>query len=195
MSHYFSEKQDSELKIRKISVVIRNKEYEFFTGNGVFSSLKVDLGTKVFANYMEIKEKDRVLDFGCGIGVIGKIAKEFTKNEVVLVDINERALSLARMNLKGLSKVVIKKSDVFNSLQNEKFDVILLNPPQSAGRKLCLRMIAESLEHLNNGGNIQIVARHNIGGSYFEKYMKEVFGNVNTLKRKSGYRVYKSEKN
>ncbi|MBS3162315.1 class I SAM-dependent methyltransferase [Candidatus Woesearchaeota archaeon] len=195
MPHYFSEKQDSELEVKKVQVIIRNKEYEFFTGNGVFSSRKIDNGTKVLANYMQVKEKDRVLDFGCGIGVIGRIAKEFTKNEVVFVDVNERALELVRMNLKGFQKFVIKKSDVFNSLQDEKFDVILLNPPQSAGRKLCLRMIAESLEHLNPSGSLQIVARHNIGGSYFEKYMKEVFGNVSVLARKGGYRVYKSEKN
>jgi 16S rRNA (guanine1207-N2)-methyltransferase len=141
---------------------------------------------------MFIKENDRVLDLGCGIGVIGKIAKELTQKEVVLVDVNERALMLAKMNLKGLNNIVIKKSDVFGALQGEKFDVILLNPPQSAGRKLCLRMIAESLEHLNKGGSLQLVARHNIGGSYFENYMKEVFGNVSTLAKKGGFRVYKS---
>jgi 16S rRNA (guanine1207-N2)-methyltransferase len=192
MGHYFSEKQDSELKIKKVNVIIRNKEYEFFTANGVFSSERVDLGTRVLGNYMIIKENDRVLDLGCGIGVIGKIAKELTQKEVVLVDVNERALMLAKMNLKGLNNIVIKKSDVFGALQGEKFDVILLNPPQSAGRKLCLRMIAESLEHLNKGGSLQLVARHNIGGSYFENYMKEVFGNVSTLAKKGGFRVYKS---
>jgi 16S rRNA (guanine1207-N2)-methyltransferase len=192
MGHYFSEKQDSELKIKKVNVIIRNKEYEFFTANGVFSSERVDLGTRVLGNYMFIKENDRVLDLGCGIGVIGKIAKELTQKEVVLVDVNERALMLAKMNLKGLNNIVIKKSDVFGALQGEKFDVILLNPPQSAGRKLCLRMIAESLEHLNKGGSLQLVARHNIGGSYFENYLKEVFGNVSTLAKKGGFRVYKS---
>jgi 16S rRNA (guanine1207-N2)-methyltransferase len=192
MGHYFSEKQDSELKIKKVNVIIRNKEFEFFTANGVFSSERVDLGTRVLGNYMIIKENDRVLDLGCGIGVIGKIAKELTQKEVVLVDVNERALMLAKMNLKGLNNIVIKKSDVFGALQGEKFDVILLNPPQSAGRKLCLRMIAESLEHLNKGGSLQLVARHNIGGSYFENYMKEVFGNVSTLAKKGGFRVYKS---
>lgn len=190
MEHYFSEKQDSELKINKIQEVLRKKEYEFFTGNGVFSARRVDLGTRVLVNYMDVKENDRVLDLGCGIGVVGRVARDLTKNEIVLVDVNERALMLAKMNLKGFNKIVVKKSDVYESLRGEKFDVILLNPPQTAGRKLCLRMIAESLEHLNNGGSLQVVARHNIGGSYFEKFMKEVYGNVKTLARKGGYHVY-----
>jgi len=73
-----------------------------------------------------------------------------------------------------------------------KFDVILLNPPQTAGRKLCFRMIEESRKYLKKGGSLQLVARHNKGGRVLSEKMEEVFGNLETIARKGGYRVYVS---
>ena len=75
----------------------------------------------------------------------------------------------------------------------EKFDVILLNPPQTAGKKICFRMIEESKEHLNKGGSLQLVARHQKGGRSLQAKMEEVFGNVKVIARGSGYRIYYSE--
>src|SRR3989338_634412 len=156
MSHYYSPQQDSILQLKKIEAVLRGKKFSFFTGSGVFSKDKVDFGTAVLAEYMQVSENDRVLDLGCGIGVIGKVASTLTKKEVILVD------------------------------------VIVFNPPQSAGKKLCMQMIYDAKEHLSFHGSLQVVARHNKGGETFSKYMQEVYGNVETLCRKGGYRVYKS---
>ncbi|MDP3728173.1 MAG: methyltransferase [bacterium] len=192
MSHYYSAKQESPLQLKKIEAVLRGKRFSFFTGSGVFSKDKIDYGTAVLAEYMHVSEKDRVLDLGCGIGIIGKIAATLTKKEVVLVDVNARAVELAKRNTKGIDTVKVFVSDAYEKLHGEKFDVILFNPPQSAGKKLCLQMIADAKEHLNIGGNIQIVARHNKGGETFSKYMQEIYGNVETLCKKGGYRVYKS---
>ena len=73
------------------------------------------------------------------------------------------------------------------------FDTILLNPPQSAGKDLCIKMIEQSKEHLEKHGLFQMVARHNIGGRELEKHMAKVFGNVKEIAKKSGYRIYVSE--
>ncbi len=192
MSHYFSQKQESPLELKKVDVVLRGKDFSFFSGNGVFSKDKIDFGTVVLANYMQIGEKERVLDLGCGIGVVGRVALTITKGEVVFVDTNLRALQLTKKNVKGFVNTKVFFSDVYEKLKGEKFDVILLNPPQTAGKKVCFKMIEDAKEHLLTSGSLQVVARHNKGGEVLNGHMKEVFGNMETLAKKGGYRVYKS---
>ncbi len=192
MSHYYSEQQESPLHLHRIYAVIRGRKFSFFSGSGVFSKDKVDFGTAVLAEYMQIGKEDTVLDLGCGIGVIGKVASTLTPKDITLVDINARAVQLAKKNIEGLKHVHVLQSNAFEQLSGKIFHVILLNPPQSAGRKICFQMIEEAKEHLHKGGSLQLVARHNKGGEVLSMHMKESFGNVETLCRKGGYRVYKS---
>jgi 16S rRNA G1207 methylase RsmC len=194
--HYFTEKPTSELRLRKISVFVKGINLYLNTAAGVFSPDYIDNGTKLLIENAIIKDSWKILDLGCGYGVVGiALKKLFPKADFVLSDINERALKLAKMNSK-LNKTEIKiiKSNSFDSIK-ENFDSVLLNPPQTAGKDICFEMIENSFEHLNIKGLLQIVARHNKGGSTFEKKMKEVFGNVKEISKKSGYRIYVSEKN
>ncbi|MDO8661158.1 MAG: methyltransferase, partial [Candidatus Woesearchaeota archaeon] len=137
----------------------------------------------------------RVLDLGCGYGPVGiALVKAHPDLLVVMSDVNARAVKLARKN-SAQNKVEIKHitSDGFAHII-EQFNTILLNPPQTAGKKVCERLIAESKEHLVSGGLLQIVARHNKGGAQLEKFMKELFGNSNQVAKQSGFRVYVSRK-
>lgn len=190
--HYFSENQTTKFNIKTINETINNKEYTFFTAPGVFSAKKIDKGTRLLVEAMQIKPNDRVLDLGCGIGVIGKIAAEQTKNEVMLTDINQRACKLAKMNTNDLLNTKIIHSNAFEYLDGELFDVILLNPPQTAGKKICFDMIENSKKHLNKEGTLQLVARHNKGGETLSEKMRETFGNMETTAKQGGYRVYLS---
>jgi 16S rRNA G1207 methylase RsmC len=79
-------------------------------------------------------------------------------------------------------------------LKNKRFDVILTNPPFSAGKKVCIEMIKQSHEHLNKNGLFQLIAPHNKGGESLKKIMLAVFNNVGELEKKRGYRVYISMK-
>jgi len=66
--------------------------------------------------------------------------------------------------------------------------------PQRAGRKACNRMIELAKEHLKTDGTFWLVGRHKFGGKMFEQKMEEVFGNVETVERESGFRIYRSRK-
>jgi len=55
-------------------------------------------------------------------------------------------------------------------------------------------MIEQGKEHLKTNGSFWLVARHQKGGKMLEKKMEEVYGNVETVERQSGFRVYKSIK-
>jgi 16S rRNA (guanine1207-N2)-methyltransferase len=193
MNHYYSEKQTSEFKLSKINDIVRKIDIELFTAPGVFSTKKIDYGTRLLAEKMIIADNDKVLDFGCGLGIIGIIAAHLTKNKVVLIDVNTRACKLAKMNTKSLKNIEVFKSNFYENLNDRKFNVIVLNPPHTAGKDICFQMIEESKEHLEKNGSLQIVARHNKGGKVLSEKMEAVFGNIDTITKKGGYRVYLSK--
>tara|TARA_Y100000310_G_C20654610_1_gene801338 strand:- start:803 stop:1381 length:579 start_codon:yes stop_codon:yes gene_type:complete len=190
MEHYFSSKQDSSAKIKEVFLRVKGEEFNFYLVSGTFSSKKIDKGTFVLAENMLVKSSWDVLDLGCGVGVLGVVAGKFCK--VWLSDPNERAIEFAKENLKRnkvKGKVKVGSGYVFN----KKFDSILLNPPQTAGKKICFELVEESKENLKKKGVLQVVVRRNKGGRGFEEKMKEVFGNVQVIAKKSGYWVYISK--
>lgn len=195
MAHYFSQKQNSPLNPFPIKIKLKNFEFELMSASGVFSKKKIDKGTKLLIENAVIKKNQTVLDIGCGIGVVGiSILKMYDVN-VLMTDINERAVMMAKHNIKSkkLSNINAKKSDLYKNI-DKKFDVILSNPPQTAGKEVCFNIIKGAGEYLNDGGLFQLVARHKKGGAVLEKKMKEVFGNTAQIAKGSGYRVYLSEK-
>ncbi len=166
-----------------------------FSGSGVFSKKKIDKGTALLLKKPIIKNEQKILDLGCGIGIVGiYIKKVFPKTNIFLSDINQRAIYLSKKNLElNKLKGKVVNSDGFEKI-DELFDVILFNPPQLAGKDVCFRLIKESFEHLNKDGFLELVARHNKGGKSLSAKMNGVFGNVKDLVKGSGYRVYFSQK-
>jgi 16S rRNA G1207 methylase RsmC len=195
MKHYYSEHQDSGLKLYDLDVRLRGMEFTVASASGVFSSRKVDKGTELLVDRSILKEGWKVLDLGCGCGVVGiTTAKAYPGTEVVMSDINRRAIKVSEMNIKnlGIENAETVQSDTYENISG-RFDTILLNPPQSAGKKLCFGMIEGAKEHLKRGGLLQLVARHNKGGKALSEKMEEVFGNVKDVAKKGGFRVYVSE--
>lgn len=196
MEHYFSEHQKSPFTLRQIWYTINNIQFEFKTAPGVFSYKQIDKGSELLLKKAIIQNGWRILDLGCGYGFIGVVlAKLFPQSYVVMTDINRRSCKLARMNIK-LNTIVnaeVKHSDLFSAI-HEKFDAILVNPPQTAGKQLCFKIIEESPKYLKTDGLLQLVARHNTGGSQLQKKMHEVFANVKDIAKKGGFRVYVSKK-
>jgi 16S rRNA (guanine1207-N2)-methyltransferase len=193
MSHYYEKEQDSELVIHEYTARLRGHSLTLESASGIFSAKELDKGTSVLIEHCEMQDNRSVLDLGCGNGAVGiAIKKAFPGITLTMSDINERAARIAKSNARRLhvdAKVI--RSDKFEKIA-EKFDIILLNPPQSAGKDVCFAMISEAKEHLNDKGLLQVVARHNKGGRMLSGYMESVYGNVRDIARKGGYRVYVS---
>ena len=195
MEHYYSSQQKSPLKIKKINQKLRNQEFDFCTSSGIFSKEKIDKGTLILAENMIINKNAKVLDIGCGIGILGIAAAKLFNADAVMSDINKRAVMLAKMNCKlNNVKCGIFQGNLYEKINGNDFDVILSNPPQTAGKSICFQLIGQSKNHLKNGGNLQLVARHNKGGKTLSKKMQEVFGNVKVIAKEAGYWVYLSVK-
>ena len=195
MEHYYSEEQKSPLNIKKIVQSIRGTDFEFYTASGVFSKNKVDNGTLALAESIIIGKNSKVLDVGCGIGILGIFAAKSFNADVVMTDINKRAVMLAKKNLElNRVKAEIYQGSLYKNIKENDFDAVLSNPPQTAGKDVCFELIEKSKNYLKISGTLQIVARHNKGGKTLAKKMEEVFGNVMVIARKSGYSVYMSIK-
>ncbi len=197
MEHYYSEQQTSLLKIKKIKQKIRGIDFEFYTSSGVFSKGKADKGTLILAENMVINKDSKVLDIGCGIGILGIAAAKLFNADIVMSDINKRAVTLAKMNIKlNNVKAEVYQGNLYEPIQDytNYFDMILSNPPQTAGKEVYFQLIEQSKKYLKNNGSLQLVARHNKGGKMLSKKMKEVYGNVGIIAKKAGYWVYVSVK-
>lgn len=197
-SHYFVERPRVEHRPKVIYARLRGKVFSFHTDKGVFAKDYVDLGTKRLIEKMELPEEGDILDWGCGYGVIGIVAATCSPGaRVWMVDVNERAVALARKNAKacGLKNVHILHGDGFEPLPKElKFDAILSNPPMRAGMKVIMKMLQESYERLKPNGTLWIVAKTSQGAKRLQRILQEMFGNAETVDRHGGYRVIKATK-
>ena len=195
MEHYYSRKQKSSLKIKKIICAIGGEKFEFFTSGGIFSKDRIDKGTLVLAESMFMEKDAKVLDIGCGMGVLGIAAARIFQANVVMSDVNERAVMLARKNIK-LNNVDCKifQGSLYEKITDNDFDLVLSNPPQTAGKNICFELIEQSKNFLRKGASLQLVARHNKGGKTLSRKMQDVFGNVEVIAKKSPYFVYMSMK-
>ncbi|MBU1975437.1 MAG: methyltransferase [Nanoarchaeota archaeon] len=197
--HYYSPKQSSKGANKKIPIRFNRKGemvyFELYSAPGIFGKDKLDNATKLLIENAKIEQRWKLLDLGCGYGVVGLAMKRISPDlEVWMSDVNERAIELAEKNANKLKlDTTVISSDIFSNIPDE-FDCILLNPPYAAGRKLCFKMINDSFSHLKKKGWFQLVARHNKGGKVLGEYMHEIFGNVDVVAKKGGFRVYISQK-
>jgi 16S rRNA G1207 methylase RsmC len=176
--------------------MLRGRKYSFITSTGVFSSKRVDNGTRVLVENMYIPTSGDFLDLGCGIGIIGIVAASIQRRlRVHLTDVNTRAVQLTRLNIQRaeLSNCKVYAGHLFKALGGQKFDAIISNPPISAGmHKIVQPMVSGAYERLNPEGILQMVIQSNKGGKMLAGYFDDVFGDHEVVARKSGYRVLSS---
>lgn len=202
MSHYFSEVQDVKSSKKIINYEIKNEKFEFLTDNGVFSKTKVDFGTDVmlrtFLNENKKLENIRILDIGCGYGVVSVVLKRFfEKAKILSTDVNERALELTKENIQKNNRTddfEVRKSFVFDNI-SENFDMILSNPPIRAGKQVIFEIYEKSFFHLNKNGEFYCVIQTKHGAKSTKKKLEELFGNCTTLVIEAGYRIFRCVKN
>jgi Predicted O-methyltransferase len=92
----------------------------------------------LLCNFARIKKNDYVIDFGCGSGVICiLLATKTSLKKIVGLEIQKDMVDLARKNvlINSLeSKIEIVHGDIKNiCVGNEKFDVVVTNPPYMSG--------------------------------------------------------------
>lgn len=193
MVHYFSEDNDNlKSNPKMIAFSVNNTPLKFHTDNGVFSKGNFDRGTEILLNYLDVKESHKTaLDLGCGYGVVGIYLNKAHNIAVDMVDINKRAIELAKANVK-LNNV---KANVFSSNICEnvksKYDLIITNPPIRAGKEIVYRFFEESAEYLNEDGEFYLVINKKHGAESALKKLKIIYKIVEIVNKKKGFFVIK----
>jgi 16S rRNA (guanine1207-N2)-methyltransferase len=196
IEHYFSPNPKSKPRYGLIRTYLRGKPFEFLTASGVFSKQRVDLGTRLLIESMLLPKKGCALDMGCGYGAVGIAAAVFNPRlYVILVDVNSRAVWLARRNVeKKVSNAEVRRGCLYEPVEDFIFDCVLSNPPVSAGLETVKEIIVQAPRHMAHKGVFQMVVKSKVGGKRLRMIFEEAFGNVEVLARESGYRVLLSRR-
>ena len=197
MTQYFAQQPAVPSRRREVDARLRGRSWTFLTDAGVFAREGVDPGTRLLIEAMRIDAGDRVLDLGCGYGPIGLVAATLAlRGQVVMVDVNERAVVLARENAAraGLDNVEVFQGDGTAPVRGRTFDVVAMNPPIRSGRDTVRRLLRESREALRPGGRFYLVVRTAQGARTLAKEVEGMFAQAGEIARGGGYRVYEAMK-
>ena len=190
MSQYFDNDKNIKSERKIIKFNFDNKVFSIYSDNGVFSKDRFDYGTRVLLNSVDIdKLSGNVLDLGCGLGVVGVILGTFNKGiNIDMVDINERAIDLAKNNLVlNNIKANVFVSDIYSNIDN-KYDFIITNPPIRAGKNVIRGFLLGSYDYLKDDGILYFVMRKDHGVKSMIKELSVKF-NTSIVNKDKGFYV------
>lgn len=168
-------------------------QVELISSPALFSPTQVDAGTRAMLCTLQLEHGQRILDLGCGCGVVGLWAAKIVGQEnVVMLDVDKLAIQIARQNAKlnGLGDVSIVQSDGFAQLDLAGFDFILCNPPYHEDYKVAKHFIEKGFNRLVIGGQLVMVVKRAL---WYENKLKRVFGGVK-VQQINGYTVLTAQR-
>lgn len=161
---------------------------------GVFSQKKLDVGTALLLDNLPKTMQGKVLDFGCGAGVISCfVGKKFPKTTLSLLDVSALAISSSKktLTLNNLSGDVFASNSL--STLSGKFQHIVSNPPFHQGTKTSYQATEMFLQgiktYMNSSADITLVANSFL---QYSPIIKKKIGNTDILIKDQGFTVYYS---
>lgn len=161
-----------------LNLSIKEIDLKFKTSEEVFSPKNVDKGTLAMLSVVELDGNDKILDLGCGYGIVGiYFAKLIGGINVVMTDIDSKAVELARENveLNYVQGVSLYQSDGFKDMDEKDFTVILSNPPYHADFSVPKEFIEKGFNRLSIGGKIYMVTKRK---DWYKNKLISIFGGV-----------------
>ena len=191
---YYAENPDAAHDIHELRVELLGENMTFMTDAGVFSKKMIDFGSQLLLRSLEVNRGETVLDVGCGYGPLGLSLVKAYGVQATMVDINNRALDLARKNAeRNKVEAAIFQSNIYEHVEG-KFDHVISNPPIRAGKQVVHEIIEKSKDFLETGGDLTIVIQKKQGAPSAKSKMEEVFGNCEIVKKDKGYYILRSVK-
>lgn len=160
---------------------------------GIFSYEHLDEGTLFLLENIKIPDHARVLDIGCGYGIIGMVAASREKTAVVdMVDVDLMgvASSTENIHLNALDNAQAFASDLLSSCSGNSYQLIFSNPPFHAGKAtnhiISSAMIEQAYNSLVSGGEFTLVANRFLR---YEKQMENYFSRVSIMAQNNKYHI------
>ena len=196
LKHYYVD-DHTELKNRKeITFRFLTINCTFDTADAIFSKDRVDQGSiLLLESFIENDQGKKVLDYGCGYGVIGVVLSKLGC-DVVAIDVTKRAVELSKINAKkndvAVAVELIKDNNV--KKYNNCFNSVLLNPPIRAGKVVIYEMFENAYDFLKDKGELFIVIRKQHGAKSAVKKLESLFSDVTVINKSAGYWIIKGVK-
>ena len=191
---YYAENPDAAHDIHELRVELLGEKMTFLTDAGVFSKKMVDFGSQLLLKCLEVNQGETVLDVGCGYGPLGLSLAKAYGVQATMVDINNRALDLARQNAeRNKVAATIFQSNIYEQVEGH-FDHVISNPPIRADKQVVHEIIEKSKDFLEIDGDLTIVIQKKQGAPSAKSKMEDVFGNCEIVKKDKGYYILRSVK-
>ena len=162
-------------------------------GPSVFAQGKLDEGTRLLIEALQVQPADEALDIGCGAGYLGlHIARQASRGHVTMVDASLVTVALAQRNIteSGLPNINVLPSDGAQAVLSQRFDLVVTNPPFHQGgiqtTEIAERFIREAAQILRPQGRFYLVANRFLK---YEPTLKAHFNNIAEIGGNTRFKV------
>jgi 16S rRNA (guanine1207-N2)-methyltransferase len=194
--HYFSADPSVPFRRMPVTASVWGHSLSLDSGSGVFAQGRVDVGTAVLFRETSAPAGGRILDLGCGYGVIGlAIATAVPDATVTGVDVNERAVLLANENAAALGL-----ADRFTATTppgvppDATYDELWSNPPIRIGKAALHELLLTWLPRLVPGGRAVLVVGKNLGADSLQRWLGEQGYPTERIASAKGFRVLETQR-
>jgi len=176
-----------------LNITIKGHELAFETTQSLFSPSQIDKGTLAMLDIIHFTPEDKVLDLGCGYGVVGIVAaKHTTPGNVFMSDSDKIAVkyaskNAARNNIQGIN---IIQSNAYENINQTGFTIIASNPPYHADFSVPKLFIEKGFNRLAIGGRFYMVTKRK---DWYKNKFIAIFGGVR-IHEVDGYFIFEAEK-
>ena len=189
--HYFSARPGAPHRPGQVRVILPDVYLELATDAGVFSPGRLDPGTRLLLEEAPPPPaRGDVLDLGCGYGPVACVLAARSPGAAVwAVDVNERAVELARANAASAQAPNVTAATPGQVPADAQFDAIYSNPPVRVGKAPLHRLLLDWLPRLKPGGAAYLVVQRNLGSDSLQRWLAEAGWTVRRAAARGGYRV------
>ncbi|PID63539.1 MAG: methyltransferase [Gammaproteobacteria bacterium] len=159
---------------------------------GLFSPRRVDEGTLLLLDHLEVARDEIALDIGCGYGPLGlAIAASAPEGRVHLIDKDFVAVDYARANAarNGLGNTEVYLSNAFSHVPADlPLSLVVSNLPAKVGNEMFHITFTDAKARMQPGARIVVVTINGLR-QYVRRAFREIFGNYDKLKQGKSYTV------
>jgi 16S rRNA G1207 methylase RsmC len=171
----------------------------FIHGSNLFSGQKLDIGTRFLLEHIPQGTYRRILDLGCGNGVVGIAAQRLNPDaQLSFCDESSMAVESARANYADRfpsGTAEFSWTDCCESASSGSFDLILCNPPfhqnHAVGDQVALRMFKDAHRALAPGGLLRVIGNSHL---HYPESLRRLFGESEIVSRNAKFTIADSIK-
>jgi 16S rRNA G1207 methylase RsmC len=191
--HYFSADPAAPVAPRTVQFTVAGRTFRLASAAGVFSADRLDPGTAVLLRKAQLPTPDEpgpLLDLGCGYGPIACVlATAAPAARVYAVDVNTRAIGLARDNATALGLANVIVGTAAEIPRDIRFRQLWSNPPIHIGKPALHELLGEWLPRLTPDGEAWLVAAKHLGGDSLHAWLIDQGYLAQRYASQKGYRI------